>query len=120
MASGSLKGLCPKQQLHVFEQADVLVSTHSNALVNVVFMVPHSAVVELFPPMYSSPFFSHLSASERIYYAAVTGYMEEPKICPSGRECGVAFYRDVVFSVKSEAVETAVMAALHFVNGTKY
>lgn len=120
MASGSLKGRNPKQQLRVFEQADVLVSTHSNALVNVVFMVPHSAVVELFPPMYSSPIFSHLSASERIYYAAVTGYMEESKICPSGRECGVAFYRDVVFSVKSEAVETAVMAALHFVNGTKY
>lgn len=120
MTSGSLKGLSPKQQLRVFEQADVLVSTHSNALVNVVFMVPHSAVVELFPPMYSSPIFAHLSASERIYYAAMTGYMEEPKICPSGRECGVAFYRNVVFSVKSEAVETAVMAALHFVNGTKY
>ena len=120
MASGSLKGLSPKQQLRVFEQADVLVSTHSNALVNIVFMVPNSAVVELFPPMYSSPVFAHLSASERIYYAAVTGYTQEPMVCSSGKECGVAFYRDVDFSVKSEALETAVVAALHFVNGTKY
>ena len=120
MASGSLKGMSPKQQLRVFEQADVLVSTHSSALVNIVFMVPNSAVVELFPPMYSSPVFAHLSASERIYYAAVTGYTEERRVCPSGRECGVAFYRNVDFSVNSESVETAVMAALNFVNGTKY
>ena len=42
------------QQLHFFEKTDILVSVHNNVLVNIIFMVPNSAVIELFPPSYSA------------------------------------------------------------------
>ena len=42
-----------KQQLVAFEETDVLVAVHGSVLTNIIFMLPHSALIELFPPKYS-------------------------------------------------------------------
>ena len=108
------------QQLHFFEKTDILVSVHNNVLVNIIFMVPNSAVIELFPPSYSSPLFFHLSSTMRLYYASVSGNRQQPAVCSSGRDCGEDFYRTVSFNVKSKDVENSIIEALQFVNRTKF
>ena len=78
-----------KQQLVAFEETDVLVAVHGSVLTNIIFMLPHSAPIELFPPKYSYTCFYRLSLNDKIDYTKIKGYVEQDPVCPPGTRCGL-------------------------------
>ena len=120
MLSFATDAMTGKQQLVAFEETDVLVAVHGSVVTNIIFMLPHSALIELFPPKYSYTCFYRLSLNDKIDYTKIKGYVEQDPVCPPGTRCGVELNRDVDFMVKVEDVTQAVKSAVKYVRERKY
>ena len=56
------------KQVALFSQSDVVIAAHGAALTNVMFMRPHTAVVECFPPYFYELTFETICGLEQVLY----------------------------------------------------
>ena len=50
---------------------DIMVSVHGAGLTNVVFMLPHSGLVEIFPPLFFEPYYRTICRNTDLFYRSV-------------------------------------------------
>lgn len=69
-----LVGYDLQKQVLLFSQSDVVIATHGAALTNVMFMRPHTAVVECFPPYFYELTFETICGLEQVLYISVPDF----------------------------------------------
>ena len=72
-----MDGLSFKDQLQLFYEADIVVSPHSASFINLIFSVPHTAVVECYPPYFYEPWYSNTVMISRLHYIMVSSFEEK-------------------------------------------
>ena len=72
-----MDGLSFKDQLQLFYKADIVVSPHSASFINLIFSVPHTAVVECYPPYFYEPWYSNTVMISRLHYIMVSSFEEK-------------------------------------------
>ena len=63
-----MDGLSFKDQLQLYYKADIVVSPHSASFINLIFSVPHTVVVECFPPYFFEMWYSNTAMISRLHY----------------------------------------------------
>ena len=74
MRSSVMDGLSVKDQILMFYSADLVLSPHGSALVNLLFTAPHSTLIECNPPYFYEMWFSNIAWMSRMHYVSVTTY----------------------------------------------
>lgn len=74
-----MDGLSFKDQLQLYYKADIVVSPHSASFINLIFSVPHTVVVECFPPYFFEMWYSNTAMISRLHYIMVSSFAENDK-----------------------------------------
>ena len=101
-ASAELEKLSPVDQVRLFSQADIVVGAHATSLVNVIYLLPRSYVVELFPPFWSYGTYQKLCENMDLSYKSVfmsTPNDEDCKMNPESSMCRIRYNRNSNFTV---------------------
>lgn len=80
-----LGGYGLQKQVLLFSRADVVVAAHGAALTNVMFMRPHTAVVECFPPYFYELTFETICGLENVLYIAVPDYPHQSRYASAAK-----------------------------------
>ena len=62
------EGVSMEEQVIAFSSADVIIAPHGGALANMIFMLPHSHIIELFPPNWKSHRYEQLAENLELSY----------------------------------------------------
>ena len=85
-----------------FAQLDVLVAVHGAGITNIIFMMPNSFVVELFPPFWQYGCYRRLASNVGVLYAKETAIGEK------GPECARNEKKfDLIYKANVKAIEEA-------------
>lgn len=106
-----------------FAQLDVLVAVHGAGITNIIFMMPNSFVVELFPPFWQYGCYRRLASNVGVLYAKETAIGEKGPECARDETSTLCLYagiRDRHFSMNSTVVRNRVAAAIVAVWKSKY
>ena len=60
-----------RDQVTLFYNSDIVLSPHGTGLINIVFSIPHSTVIECFPPFYYENWFINTACQASLHYIAV-------------------------------------------------
>lgn len=63
-----------KNQVELFYNADIILSTHGCALTNLMFSTPHTVAIECDPPYYFEPSYMTITMISRVHYIMVTTF----------------------------------------------
>lgn len=70
-----LENLSFKDQVRMFYDADIVLSPHGSGLVNVMFCLPHSALVECTPPYFYELWYINTASLSSVHYIGISTYM---------------------------------------------
>ena len=76
-------------QIHIFADADLIMTPHGAGQTNILFMRPHTVLMEAFAPYFYKCSFMNLANIIRIHYMSITTYNEtylSPKARPGAGE----------------------------------
>lgn len=110
----------PLEQVRLFADADVVVSPHGAGLTNVLFLLPRSGVVELFPPNFVFFCYRRMCESVDVHYSHGKGVPSTPPPCVSKKQCVFETKRDVDFAVFVNQTVTATRDMVNLVRVHKY
>lgn len=110
----------PMEQVRSFADTDVVVASHGAGLTNVLFMLPHSGIVELFPPNFGFFCYKRMCESVNVLYSHVKGVPATPPPCVNKKQCVFETKRDVDFAVFVNQTVAATRSMLHLVKLHKY
>lgn len=80
---------------------DLVLGGHGSAMTNVMFMVPHSVLIECNPPFFYEMCFANVAWLSRIHYISVTNY--NPQYLPSKLKDGETEYlKGTIFKKRRE------------------
>lgn len=71
-------------QVHVFGDADILLTVHGAAETNILFMRPRTVLIEAFPPYFVEGTYMNMAGFLRVQYLSVTTY----NVRTSRGDCG--------------------------------
>ena len=74
-----MEGFTFKEQLRLFYYSDIVVSPHSASFINLIFSVPHTVVVECYPPYFFENWYSNTATISRVHYIMVGYFDRNPK-----------------------------------------
>ena len=77
------------EQIHIFADADLIMTPHGAGQTNILFMRPHTVLMEAFAPYFYKCSFMNLANIIRIHYLSITTYNEtylSPKAKPGAGE----------------------------------
>ena len=109
--------------IHQFAQLDVLVAVHGAGITNVIFMMPNSFLVELFPPFWQYGCYRRLASNVGVLYAKETAIGKKGPECDRDETSTLCLYagiRDRHFSMNSTVVKKRVAVAIVEVWRRKY
>lgn len=66
-------------QVHVFYNHDIILSPHGSALINVVFCIPHSVLIECNPPYFFEFWYINTASLSNVYYISVSSFYPNDK-----------------------------------------
>lgn len=69
------------QQVQLYSSMDIVLGGHGSAMTNVIFMFPHSVLIECNPPYFYEMCFANIAWISRVHYISVTNY--NPEFIPS-------------------------------------
>ena len=61
-------------QVHIFSDADILLTVHGAAETNMLFMRPRTVLIEAFPPYFAEGTYMNMAGFLRVQYLSVTTY----------------------------------------------
>ena len=61
-----MENLTFKEQIQAFYSSDIVLSPHGSALVNLLFSIPHSAIIECNPPYYLEAWYTNTALMSAI------------------------------------------------------
>ena len=111
------------EQVSTFAGLDVLIAAHGAGVTNIIFMLPNSALYELFPPQWKFACYRRLAGNVGVLYAKD---MAEGEVGPQSRTsfrsqaCQYAGIRDRDFTMKEEVVVQRVKSVIELVFKEKY
>lgn len=68
------------EQVHVFYSHDIIISPHGSALINVVFCIPHSVLIECNPPYFYELWYINTASLSNVFYISVSAFFPNDKI----------------------------------------
>ena len=92
-----MDGLSFKDQLQLYYKADIVVSPHSASFINLIFSVPHTVVVECFPPYFFEMWYSNTAMISRLHYIMVSSFAEKEPT----RMGSFFWFEDIILITKS-------------------
>ena len=95
VSHSDLVGYDLQKQVTLFSQSDVVIAAHGAALTNVMFMRPHTAVVECFPPYFYELTFETICGLEQVLYISVPDFPRQAQYAVA-----VKYYRQGSFYQK--------------------
>ena len=63
-----------KEQVISFYNADIVISPHGTALINIMFSIPHSSLIELNPPYFFEMWYINTASLACVHYLSVSTY----------------------------------------------
>lgn len=64
------------EQIHIFADADVIMTPHGAGQMNIIFMRPRTVLLETFPPYFYECTFMNLCNNIHVHYISITTYNE--------------------------------------------
>lgn len=106
-----------------FASLDVLVAAHGAGVTNIIFMVPNSAVYELFPPFWQYGCYRRLASNVGVLYAKDTAVGVKGRECdrdPNSLYCQYNGIRDRDFVMNVTVIERRMKKVVWEVWNKKY
>lgn len=75
-----LETLSFKQQVTLFYHSDIIMSPHGTGLINIMFSLPHSTLIECHPPFFYDVWFINTASLSSVHYIGVSTYMPKSKM----------------------------------------
>ena len=75
-----LETLSFKQQVTLFYHSDIIMSPHGTGLINIMFSLPHSTLIECHPPFYYDVWYINTASLTSAHYIGVSTYMPKSKM----------------------------------------
>lgn len=72
-----MRDLGYEDQVRLFYSTDIVLGGHGSAMTNVMFMTPHSVLIECNPPFFYEMCFANIAFLSRVHYVSVTNYNEK-------------------------------------------
>lgn len=96
-----LSHLSYKQQVQLYYSMDLVLGGHGSAMANVMFMIPHSVLIECNPPFFYEMCFANVAWLSRVHYISVTNYNSQ--YLPSKLKDGESAYlKGTIFKKRRE------------------
>ena len=103
-----MEGLSFKDQLQLFYESDIVVSPHSASFINLIFSVPHTAVVECYPPYFFELWYSNTAMFSRLYYIMVSSFVPNGKTMGKWKGAEKAYEDGTFFHIRRNYLEHSV------------
>lgn len=103
-----MEGLTFKEQLRLFYYSDIVVSPHSASFINLIFSVPHTVVVECYPPYFFENWYSNTATISRVHYIAVSSFVPNGKAKNAWREAEDAYENGKFHYIRRKFVDNQV------------
>lgn len=97
-----LEKLLPVDQIRLFEKTDIVIGTHGAGLVNSIFLLPQSHVLEIFPPFWYFGCYRKLCENVEVSYQSITAKGKKGPECdkePGSQLCQIQGIRNRNFTV---------------------
>ena len=96
----TMSGLSYAQQVSLFYNADIILAPHGSALVNMLFLLPHSSLVECFPPYFYEMWFGNIAMISRVQYFAVSSFVAKKDLREVWKKAEAAYQRGNFFRIR--------------------
>ena len=87
-----MENLTFEEQVQAFYSNDIVLSPHGSALVNLLFSIPRSAVIECNPPYYMEPWYTNTALISRAHYLWLSTYYPYDKRNQQWKAAEKAYY----------------------------
>ena len=72
-----MRNLSYEDQVRLCYSTDIVLGGHGSAMTNVMFMTPHSVLIECNPPFFYEMCFANIAFLSRVHYVSVANYNEK-------------------------------------------
>lgn len=123
IATLTLSDFSTDELAQVFARTDVLVSVYGSEILYALFMQPHSAVVELYPPFWDWSHYKRFSLNVGLLHRAYKAKGERGKQCkkrPKSNDCLFQGTRDRNITVDIAEMESILKEVIVLVYKEKY
>ena len=103
-----MEGLSFKEQLQLFYDSDIVVSPHSASFINLIFSVPHTAVIECYPPYFYELWYSNTAMFSRLHYIMVSSFVPNAKVKRMWKDAENAYEDGKFYYVRRSYLEHSV------------
>ena len=115
----------------LFYNADIVMSPHGTGLINIMFSIPHSTLIECFAPYHYSRWYINTASLSSIHYIGVTSYIKNANNITLYKNAEVAYsngnfniddrkYRDVLTNPSVISIYNAVRDAIDYTNRWRF
>ena len=87
-----MENLTFEEQTRAFYSSDIVLSPHGSALVNLLFSIPHSAIIECNPPYYLEAWYTNNAIISRVHYLWLSTYYPNDKSNEQWEAAEKAYY----------------------------
>lgn len=126
-----MESLTFKEQVLLFYNADIVMSPHGTGLINIMFSIPHSTLIECFAPYHYSRWYVNTASLSSIHYIGVSSFLKDTNNNSFYKTAEVAYangnfnidnrlYRDVIMNPPVITIFNAVSDAIDYTNRWRY
>lgn len=101
-------------QIHMFADADIIMTPHGAGQTNIIFMRPRTVFMETFPPYFYECTFMNLANIVRVHYISITTYNETYLDPHAKKGSADAYYQRGIFILKRKHYIRTVIDPNHF------
>lgn len=116
------EGISVVEQVQMFAFADIIIAPHGGALANMIFMLPHSHVIEFFPSHWISKRYQKLAANLELSYQFFMAEKDQSPGCAENEfsnECKIA-RRDTDFVINVPSLVERMKHIPEMIRQAKY
>ena len=103
-----MENLTFEEQVQAFYSNDIVLSPHGSALVNLLFSIPRSAVIECNPPYYMEPWYTNTALISRAHYLWLSTYYPYDKSNQQWKAAEKAYYYGYFTNIYRKYVKNLV------------
>ena len=103
-----MNNLSFSDQVHVFYSHDIIISPHGSALINVVFCIPHSVLIECNPPYFYELWYINTASLSNVYYISVSTFFPNDHKTEKWKRAELSYYDGTFDKIHREYINTKI------------
>ena len=95
-------------QVTIFYQTDIVFSPHGSALINLIFCVPHSVVIECNPPYFYELWYINTASLSLVHYISVSTFFPNAKSNTKWKQAESSYYNGEFSTIRRRYVNLKI------------